>query len=654
MANYVRVEIPRRMSFARMRMSISMISFSLRCARSFLRVVLLILLLMNIVCVSLAKSVAPVFSMSASKTSSGLSIPLRSDVNGDGVVDILDISTVATAYGSYPGHPKWNPGADLNNDDVVNLIDVVLVAKDFGKKWISYDFDEPLNWSVISGTWSITNGLLEGSSNAEGLICAADAAWKDCMLTAKVKIASDSLRPEVAFCVCFIDSGDFYWAGLGCWGHRVSISRMVDHVPEELVFEGDMIDIIKDVLYKVSIEVSGDTISLYVNDLLELVTKDSAFNNGLVGVRSWNSHILVDCMTVSGFASSHASKSKKLYVDRTLIRDSWGNKIRLQGFNARVGYIDEEGMQWMKSRGFNSIRIGFRWQDVEPIEGTYDETYLSGLDELLNWCEKYQIYALLDFHQWQWSQYFTYYGTGSGFPSWLVSEGGYANSAAGLRQCATDFFMNQGYGKTMREKYINFWKFLVYRYRDNLHVWAYEPINEPLIAKDIVPYSAEVHEAVMSLYEEFTAAIRQIDHDTIIIYHCIDYGTDTVARKVDVDNIGWTRSWYDVAYDGYYPPSEYSELRRRLLQIKTTYNDRCGTPFVVSEMSFDIDTANAEQWIRDSFDTMRNIGLNSGFESWNWWIYTKGPMWDTFQYPRNSDGSDRWIISILQEYLGSD
>ena len=59
-------------------------------------------------------------------------IALLGDVNGDGIVDIYDVVTVATAFGSYPGHPKWNPDADLVPDSLIDIFDIVTVAKNFG------------------------------------------------------------------------------------------------------------------------------------------------------------------------------------------------------------------------------------------------------------------------------------------------------------------------------------------------------------------------------------------------------------------------------------------------------------------------------------------------------------------------------------------
>ena len=55
------------------------------------------------------------------------------DLNGDGVVDIVDIALAAKAFGSYPGHPRWNPTADVNGDGKVDLWDIVLIAKHFGE-----------------------------------------------------------------------------------------------------------------------------------------------------------------------------------------------------------------------------------------------------------------------------------------------------------------------------------------------------------------------------------------------------------------------------------------------------------------------------------------------------------------------------------------
>jgi hypothetical protein len=56
------------------------------------------------------------------------------DLNGDEVINIIDIATVDKAFGTKPGDKNWNPKADLNNDGIINIIDIAMVAKEFGKK----------------------------------------------------------------------------------------------------------------------------------------------------------------------------------------------------------------------------------------------------------------------------------------------------------------------------------------------------------------------------------------------------------------------------------------------------------------------------------------------------------------------------------------
>jgi PKD repeat protein len=57
----------------------------------------------------------------------------RCDLNHDGIVNILDITIVAKAYGSTPGDPNWDANADSDNNSVINILDISMVARDYGK-----------------------------------------------------------------------------------------------------------------------------------------------------------------------------------------------------------------------------------------------------------------------------------------------------------------------------------------------------------------------------------------------------------------------------------------------------------------------------------------------------------------------------------------
>ena len=56
-----------------------------------------------------------------------------SDVNADGIVNILDLTLIATYFGETPpGNQPSTP--DVNKDGTVNILDLTLVASHFGKK----------------------------------------------------------------------------------------------------------------------------------------------------------------------------------------------------------------------------------------------------------------------------------------------------------------------------------------------------------------------------------------------------------------------------------------------------------------------------------------------------------------------------------------
>jgi len=157
------------------------------------------------------------------------------------------------------------------------------------------DFIQDLSkWKILKGTWKLTNGVLDGVSTGEGLIYAGNSAWTDYHLRTRVKIAPDSTYPEAAFVVRFKDSGNFYWLGLGCWRHRVSISRMVSGTPQELVYAGAESEVVRDRWYNLEVVVKGDLLQLYVDGVLELETRDSTHPTGAIGIRPWSSHVQVD------------------------------------------------------------------------------------------------------------------------------------------------------------------------------------------------------------------------------------------------------------------------------------------------------------------------------------------------------------------------
>lgn len=57
------------------------------------------------------------------------------DLDRSRVINILDISIAASAFGSTPGHPRWIAVADVNMDEEINILDIAAIALEFGKTY---------------------------------------------------------------------------------------------------------------------------------------------------------------------------------------------------------------------------------------------------------------------------------------------------------------------------------------------------------------------------------------------------------------------------------------------------------------------------------------------------------------------------------------
>lgn len=60
--------------------------------------------------------------------------PPSPDVNGDRIVDILDLAMIAMAFGSRSGDIEYEAAADLDQNGVIDIQDVAIVALEYGRE----------------------------------------------------------------------------------------------------------------------------------------------------------------------------------------------------------------------------------------------------------------------------------------------------------------------------------------------------------------------------------------------------------------------------------------------------------------------------------------------------------------------------------------
>ena len=57
----------------------------------------------------------------------------RTDLNGDGLVDVQDLLTVLVLYGTVEGGPGYDSGVDIDGDGAIGLGDLVMLLHDYGQ-----------------------------------------------------------------------------------------------------------------------------------------------------------------------------------------------------------------------------------------------------------------------------------------------------------------------------------------------------------------------------------------------------------------------------------------------------------------------------------------------------------------------------------------
>jgi len=150
-----------------------------------------------------------------------------------------------------------------------------------------------------------------------------------------------------------------------------------------------------------------------------------------------------------------------------------------------ANYILAEDFAGAKSMGLNFIRLPFHHRYVQ-------EGQLTKLDEAISWAKNNGIYVMIDLQVAPGSQNTAYHSDSDG-NAYLWSN------------------------TTYQQQFINLWKILAQRYKDEPTVVGYELLNEP---------EAPEGTQLVSLYQQAITAIRTIDNKHIIFLDGNNYAYD--------------------------------------------------------------------------------------------------------------------------------
>lgn len=237
-------------------------------------------------------------------------------------------------------------------------------------------------------------------------------------------------------------------------------------------------------------------------------------------------------------------------------------------------YVREIDIQNIADWGFNSIRLPMHYNKLTDLSNTntYFEKGFQQIDSLLSWCEKYELYLILDLH---------------------AAPGGQSDEPISDYNPA---FPSLWESETNKEITIKLWRKLSERYADKEWIGGYDLINEPKweLGDDNAP--------LRQLYIDITNAIREVDTNHIIFIEGNWFATEFT---------GLTPPWDDnmvYSFHKYWNVNTQDEISKYL-----TLREQSGKPLWLGETG-----ENSNAWFTECVELMNanNIG-------WAWWPHKK-------------------------------
>lgn len=189
-------------------------------------------------------------------------------------------------------------------------------------------------------------------------------------------------------------------------------------------------------------------------------------------------------------------------------------------------YLREEDIRQVAELGFNSIRLAMasRMLLEESPEIRWNEDLLEHIDQVLDWCEKYKVYAILDLH---------------------AAPGGQSGLGCddGLDNMGRFFFEPES-----RERGMLIWEKLAQRYKDRWIVGGYDLLNEPLST----PLLSDKYQVLKDFYDECVQRIRAIDRNHLLTLEGIIVTSDLTIfdHNYDPECNNWCIHMHQYGFNG--------------------------------------------------------------------------------------------------------
>jgi endoglycosylceramidase len=322
------------------------------------------------------------------------------------------------------------------------------------------------------------------------------------------------------------------------------------------------------------------------------------------------------------------------------ITDAKGRVVILHGLNmvtkrppydpAVTGFGADDA-QFLRTNGFNTVRLGMIYKAVEPNPGQYDSRYISSLAGTEHTLGKQGIFSLIDFHQDLYNERFG----GEGWPDWAVLDNGapaqpltgfpgsYLTSP-GLNQAFDSFWANAAGpgGIGLQDRYGAAWRQVAAAFAGSRTVLGYDLLNEPWPGSAYASCASTVgcpvfdQNQLTSFSKRAIGFIRQADGSHLAFYEPLvtfDFGAATSHGDTGDDKAGF--SFHDYCLPGAFGGSSgdsCATFEGLPFQNAEAQSQKTGDALLLSEFGSTDDLSTLERIIS---------AADTHMVSWQEWAY---------------------------------
>lgn len=309
---------------------------------------------------------------------------------------------------------------------------------------------------------------------------------------------------------------------------------------------------------------------------------------------------------------------------RKTVKEVFGKETADRFFDTFIrSFISEPDFAFLRECGVNILRVPFNYRlfidDQNPSE--YKKEGLFYLDYLMDLCEKYQIYLLLDLHT----------APGGQNPDW------HSDNNTGI----PEFW----HYKVFREQIVALWGYIAEHYKEKEYLLGYDVLNEP--------YLIDAPDVLTEFYLEVTESIRKNDPNHIIFlegdhfamqFDCIhEIRDENTALTFHYYPTVWEPELFEDTYDKAARCRKFQEILDQIAGIREKFH----RPILCGEAGYDIDKNNLSHTLELLDETLTMF--NEAEISWTLWCY-KDARFMGMVYPKEESSWMQFVERIHQSW----